>query len=185
MAPHAKKMKTGTHCNSTAWVAHKHQEGLKVTDAMVEALGWLDLTCEKCVDILTWRKKYGKYKLSEKPGKCHLCGLRKIGRPHHSLCQDCACARKLCAKCERPYAIPEDEVIRMQREKELKRAISDLPERYKRSAERKFEKGELAEAEALVEKGQKRKARVAQGGERYTKPHYTSNPHFLQFLNKR
>eukprot|EP01061_Rhynchopus_euleeides_P047854 TRINITY_DN9885_c0_g4_i1.p1 TRINITY_DN9885_c0_g4~~TRINITY_DN9885_c0_g4_i1.p1 ORF type:complete len:243 (+),score=60.14 TRINITY_DN9885_c0_g4_i1:110-730(+) len=155
--------KTGRHQNKTAWVAHKHQDGLQVTDEMADGIGWLDTCCDKCKEIIEWRRKYGKYKLLDKPAKCHACQGRTVKRPYHSLCQPCAIARRLCAKCEKPYALPDEEVERIQREKELRRAVLDLPERYKRSAERKMENGEWLEVAALVEKGQKKRAKLAGG----------------------
>eukprot|EP01059_Diplonema_ambulator_P006214 TRINITY_DN15958_c0_g1_i1.p1 TRINITY_DN15958_c0_g1~~TRINITY_DN15958_c0_g1_i1.p1 ORF type:complete len:204 (+),score=54.02 TRINITY_DN15958_c0_g1_i1:56-613(+) len=144
--------KTGVHQNQTAWVAHKHQEDLRLTDTQLE--GWLDNCCEKCVEVLQWRRKYGKYKSLAKPAKCHGCQERVVRHAYLGLCVPCARVKKACAKCEGPFEIPHEEIVRMEKERELRKQIADLPERFKRAAERKLERGDdLGEVEKAVNKG--------------------------------
>eukprot|EP01060_Flectonema_neradi_P027278 TRINITY_DN3688_c3_g1_i1.p1 TRINITY_DN3688_c3_g1~~TRINITY_DN3688_c3_g1_i1.p1 ORF type:complete len:192 (+),score=22.37 TRINITY_DN3688_c3_g1_i1:39-614(+) len=139
----------GTHQNKTAWVPLKHQEDLKVGEEFIE--GSTHNCCEKCVEVIEWRQKYGKYKPLTKPSRCHTCNQRTIRRPYHGICQDCALKRKVCAKCEKPYAVPEGDLIREQKLISLKKEMERLPERFKRSCERKFDKLEPDEAIAGVE----------------------------------
>eukprot|EP01064_Diplonema_japonicum_P024520 TRINITY_DN35108_c0_g1_i1.p1 TRINITY_DN35108_c0_g1~~TRINITY_DN35108_c0_g1_i1.p1 ORF type:complete len:199 (+),score=57.97 TRINITY_DN35108_c0_g1_i1:46-642(+) len=152
---------TGVHQNSTAWVAHKHQEDLKLTEDRLR--GFTDNCCEKCVEVLQWRKNYGKYKMLAKATKCHGCQQKTVVRAYHGMCIPCARLKKQCAKCEGPFAIPEEELARMAKEAELRKQIQDLPERFKRTAERKLERGDdLAQVEKAVLAGQGKKAAKAQ-----------------------
>eukprot|EP01063_Lacrimia_lanifica_P010090 TRINITY_DN1685_c0_g1_i1.p1 TRINITY_DN1685_c0_g1~~TRINITY_DN1685_c0_g1_i1.p1 ORF type:complete len:220 (+),score=37.66 TRINITY_DN1685_c0_g1_i1:81-740(+) len=154
--------KTGRHANKTAWVAHKHQPSLAVTDDKIT--GWDASCCEKCIAVLEWRRKYGKYKMLTVPGRCNGCKNKCVKAAYHQLCQPCASAKKLCAKCVNPYEVPQEELDFARREAALRKAIVNLPERYRRSAERKLDKEEvdLDAVEAIVRKATQRQgARVA------------------------
>ena len=139
----------GTHQNKTAWVPLKHQDDLKVGEDFME--GSTHNCCEKCVEVIEWRQKYGKYKPLTKPSRCHTCSQRSIRRPYHGICQECSLKRKVCAKCEKPYAVPEEDLIRAQKLITLRKDMERLPERFRRSCERKFEKLEPDDAIKGVE----------------------------------
>eukprot|EP00755_Sulcionema_specki_P008063 Sspe_Gene.5791::Locus_1923_Transcript_1_1_Confidence_1.000_Length_899::g.5791::m.5791 len=171
-----KGARKGVHHNTTTWIPHKHQEGLRVTDAQCE--GFTSRCCPKCTQVLEWRKKYGKYKPLSKPSKCHTCAERVVLHAHHGICQPCAKKRDVCAKCEKPIVAEEnddDEEL----EAQLREKIPDLPERYKRTAERLLEKGaSLQEVNEAVERGLQKKEgkkhevgpRGSEGGRKETAP---------------
>lgn len=52
--------------------------------------------CEKCHEIIEWKKKYRKYKPLTQPGKCSLCHGRNVKHAYHVICQDCAQKEKVC-----------------------------------------------------------------------------------------
>ena len=160
-----KAIKSGTHKNKTAWVAHKHQDGLKITDEMVQEIGWLDHCCEKCCDVLAWRRKYAKYKPLSQAGKCNRCQAKEVRRPYHSLCQPCASQTSQCAKCQQPYAIPQEVLDREAKMKYIKSKLGLLPERYRRSAERKLEKEEqdMDEIVSLVDRALRKREEEREG----------------------
>eukprot|EP01062_Namystynia_karyoxenos_P056700 TRINITY_DN47618_c0_g1_i1.p1 TRINITY_DN47618_c0_g1~~TRINITY_DN47618_c0_g1_i1.p1 ORF type:complete len:262 (+),score=83.23 TRINITY_DN47618_c0_g1_i1:87-788(+) len=151
----------GQHHNQTAWVPHKHQKQLR--QAVTERLaGYTDNCCERCIAQLEWRKKYGKYKPLERPGKCHACQERNVVRAYHGLCEGCARSRTACAKCE-GRLVPDDATKiadeEAQKEAALREQIQGLPERYRRSAARRLQRGEaLVDVQAVIDKGLRRKA---------------------------
>ena len=90
------------HPNETAWVpnrADKHNSQQKLINQQP-----VDGVCEKCHDVITWKKQYGKYKPLRQPGKCVGCQQRRVNMPYHQLCRECTDARRCCAKCMQPNA---------------------------------------------------------------------------------
>jgi hypothetical protein len=55
--------------------------------------------CQKCVDILEWRKRMNKYKPLTQPKKCVECGSKTIKEAYHVICNACAETLEKCAKC--------------------------------------------------------------------------------------
>ncbi|KAJ9464247.1 hypothetical protein DIPPA_07320 [Diplonema papillatum] len=150
--------KSGHHKNTTAWVAHQHQEYKKPSAESLK--GAVDHCCEKCVDVIEWRQKYGKYKALAAATKCHCCREKTVIKAYHGLCQPCCWKKQLCAKCEKPFVGDSSGFAREQREAELRQQLLRLPERYRRSAERKLTKGEdLVEVEKVIERALNRKGR--------------------------
>eukprot|EP01065_Artemidia_motanka_P035597 TRINITY_DN43504_c0_g1_i1.p1 TRINITY_DN43504_c0_g1~~TRINITY_DN43504_c0_g1_i1.p1 ORF type:complete len:225 (+),score=99.05 TRINITY_DN43504_c0_g1_i1:81-677(+) len=153
----------GQHLNQTAWVPHKHQKK-KRQDILEKIAGFTDNCCPRCIQQLEWRKKYGKYKPIDRPGKCHACLGRHVVRAYHSLCEPCAKEKGVCAKCEKEIHLLHDpqrleEMAEEQREKELREKIADLPLRFKISAERRLQRGEaLEDVEEVVRRGQRQAA---------------------------
>ena len=58
-----------------------------------------DGLCKRCWDKVEWRKKYRKYKPLTQPAKCNGCQERTVRAAYHTLCQDCAKQRRVCAWC--------------------------------------------------------------------------------------
>ena len=61
--------------------------------------------CEKCVEIIEWKLKYGKYKKLTKPQKCLKCNLKRVVTNYRTICNPCATKHKLCAKCSQEKEI--------------------------------------------------------------------------------
>lgn len=79
--------------------AFKHNKGSKKT-AHILGIAHRGL-CQRCHEQIEWRKKYRKYKPLKQPRKCNGCDSRAIKRAYHTLCDSCAGARGVCAKCGR------------------------------------------------------------------------------------
>ena len=56
-------------------------------------------TCEKCTEVIEWKKQYGKYKPLKQPAKCTGCNQKAVHLAYHQLCPECCRARQCCAKC--------------------------------------------------------------------------------------
>ena len=64
------------HQNSVAWVpnrADKHNSLKKLITALPN-----NGVCQKCRDLIEWKKSYGKFKPLKVPGKCTACGERTV-----------------------------------------------------------------------------------------------------------
>ena len=55
--------------------------------------------CQRCHDIIEWRKKFRKYKPIKNFTKCQCCGEKKVRSAYHNWCTDCAKATNVCPKC--------------------------------------------------------------------------------------
>jgi hypothetical protein len=123
--------------------------------------------CDRCQQIVEWRKNYRKYKPLTVPKKCVKCEQKKITDAYHIICNDCAHAAGVCAKCTEvaiDYAEQEHQqqnsgsafeqkIVAL--EKKLKQ--TKMPERKRRSCLRKLGKDSvdeevIEEIEALIER---------------------------------
>ncbi|KAG0272272.1 hypothetical protein BGZ95_011977 [Linnemannia exigua] len=133
------------HKNAYAFHANKSSKITKKIAAM--PVGGL---CEKCVEVIMWRKKFKKYKPLTQMKKCVTCEQRAIKDAYHVMCTKCAGEKNVCAKCQESREIvptnikTEKELI--QEQVELERLLSGMNERERRSyirqMERKSKKGE-------------------------------------------
>lgn len=82
--------------NSTAYKPGLYGESRRVKLAAALPLAGV---CVRCKEKIEWKKKYDKYKPLTVPKKCVICQQKKIKQAYHSLCQDCAESRHVCAKC--------------------------------------------------------------------------------------
>ncbi|KAG0071255.1 hypothetical protein BGZ93_010418 [Podila epicladia] len=133
------------HKNTYAFHANKSS---KITKRIANMpVGGL---CEKCVDVIMWRKKFKKYKPLTCMKKCVNCEQKAIKDAYHVICNNCAGEKNVCAKClESREIVPtniktEKELI--QEQVELERLLSGMTERerrsYLRQMERKAKKGD-------------------------------------------
>jgi len=101
----------------------------------------LDFLCKKCFTILEWKITFRKYKPLTTPSKCNTCSLKTIYKAYRTMCDGCAVPGKLCSKCGDKV----NEYVK-QKKKNIKDRILDLiealPERYKKTAMRKYNDGE-------------------------------------------
>ena len=121
--------------------------------------------CAKCVEILEWRKRMGKYKKLTQPKKwyffpCELiqinshsakCNLKKITGAYHTYCKDCS--KGVCAKCLESKEITQTEPPKHNQQKiDEEIFISRLNERQRRSYLRKLERDDNEEEIAQMKK---------------------------------
>ncbi|KAF9089390.1 hypothetical protein BGX29_012066 [Mortierella sp. GBA35] len=133
------------HKNTYAFHANKSSKITKRIAAM--PVGGL---CEKCVEVIMWRKKFKKYKPLTQMKKCVTCEQKAIKEAYHVMCNKCAGEKNVCAKCQESRDIvptnikTEKEII--QEQVELERLLSGMSERerrsYLRQLERKNKKGD-------------------------------------------
>ncbi|KAM3586565.1 intercellular trafficking and secretion, variant 2 [Umbelopsis sp. WA50703] len=131
------------HQNQTAWKPNKNSKISRTINALpVYGL------CNRCTDVILWRKKYKKYKPLTAPKKCTSCQQKTIKEAYHVLCDNCASNKKVCAKClESKEIVTEKSEIKSDRdlqkeEQELERLLSRMTLRQRRSYLRKLERGE-------------------------------------------
>lgn len=123
--------------------------------------------CDRCQQIVEWRKNYRKYKPLTVPKKCVKCEQKKITDAYHIICNDCAHTAGVCAKCtevaidyaeqehqqQNSGSALEQKIVAL--EKKLKQ--TKMPERKRRSCLRKLGKDSvdeevIEEIEALIER---------------------------------
>lgn len=103
------KGKRPAHQNKKAFHGNPHS----VKTAKIQALPNEGL-CQKCHDIIEWKKKYHKFKPLKAPRKCDMCGERTVVHAYHTVCTNCARSSGVCAKCReargivRPVVTPEE-----------------------------------------------------------------------------
>ncbi|KAJ2550493.1 hypothetical protein EV175_004046 [Coemansia sp. RSA 1933] len=130
--------------------AYKHNKGSKTTKKILELP--VDGLCRRCTDQVEWRKQFRKYKPLTAPKKCVACDQRKVKKAYHVLCDDCAEAKGVCAKCMESSEVVDtsnkktSELINKE-EQELENKLADMPERQRRTFLRKLERGEIEAAD--------------------------------------
>ncbi|GAB5586794.1 hypothetical protein Unana1_01694 [Umbelopsis nana] len=137
------KKKGQAHQNITAWKPNKNS---KITRT-INALPVYGL-CDRCTEVIMWKKKYKKYKPLTAPKKCTTCQQKSIKEAYHVLCNNCASDKKVCAKClESKEIVTDKSEIKTDRdlqkeEQELERLLSRMTLRQRRSYLRKMERGD-------------------------------------------
>ncbi|KAI7897850.1 uncharacterized protein BX663DRAFT_462965 [Cokeromyces recurvatus] len=131
------------HQNTTAWKANKNSKKTR----QIAALPVYGL-CQRCTDVILWRKKYKKYKPLTTAKKCTSCQEKAIKEAYHVLCDNCARSKGVCAKCleKKEVLVTKDEiktnVDEIKEEQELERMLSRMTLRQRRSYLRKLERGD-------------------------------------------
>ncbi|CAO3643744.1 unnamed protein product [Cunninghamella blakesleeana] len=137
------KKKGQAHQNSTAWKANKNSKKSRE----IQALPVYGL-CQRCTDVILWRKKYKKYKPLTSVKKCTNCEEKSIKEAYHVLCNKCATEKKVCAKClESKEIITDKSEIKtaadeVKEQQELERMLGQMTLRQQRSYLRKMERGD-------------------------------------------
>ncbi|KAG0231000.1 hypothetical protein B0O80DRAFT_380648 [Mortierella sp. GBAus27b] len=125
--------------NTFAFHANK---GSKLTKKIAEMP--VSGLCQKCVEVIMWRKKFKKYKPLTTMKKCVNCQQKAIKDAYHVMCNKCAGEKNVCAKClESREIVPtniktEKEIV--QEQVELERLLSSMTERERRSYLRQMER---------------------------------------------
>ena len=94
------KKKHQRHRNTKAFkVRDKIEHGKLVKSTPINNL------CIKCVEIIEWKLKYGKYRKLSVPQKCLKCKLKRVVINYRTICNPCAVKHELCAKCSKKKEI--------------------------------------------------------------------------------
>ncbi|KAJ2760206.1 hypothetical protein IWQ56_005544 [Coemansia nantahalensis] len=129
--------------------AYKHNPKSKKTQTIL-ALP-VDGLCRRCTDQINWRKQYRKYKPLTVAKKCVSCELKKVKKAYHVLCDDCAGAKGVCAKCAEKAEIVDDSAAAQQdsaaAEQEIECKLAGMRERERRTCLRKLERGDITAAD--------------------------------------
>ena len=119
------------HQNKKAFHANPHS----VKTAKIQALPNEGL-CQKCHDIIEWKKKYHKFKPLTTPRKCEICGEKTVVHAYHIICTNCARSNGICAKCResreivKPVVTPEE---RRQQKEDIEVQLMGMNLRQKRT----------------------------------------------------
>ena len=116
--------------------------------------------CDKCTQIIEWRKSFRKYKPLSTPRKCVQCERKSVKDAYHVVCFDCSQEKRCCAKCLQSHDIAADQ----QDNGADAFDMDGLSERQKRTIRRKVESGivDVDEVLALIER-----FRLAKGSSLY------------------
>eukprot|EP00245_Coleochaete_scutata_P007578 TRINITY_DN23038_c0_g1_i1.p1 TRINITY_DN23038_c0_g1~~TRINITY_DN23038_c0_g1_i1.p1 ORF type:complete len:195 (+),score=41.81 TRINITY_DN23038_c0_g1_i1:116-700(+) len=135
------------HQNKSAFVPDRglKKKGKEVGGSLGYTYGPIRGICNRCKDIIEWKRKYGKYKPLVEAQKCKGCGKRAVRQAYHSLCTACSTEKNVCAKCMIPAPVVGREEEQAEKgRKELEQALGTLRERDRRTLLRVMEKGGTA-----------------------------------------
>ena len=96
LRPGDNKKKGQKHQNT---YTYHHNKGSLISRKILSSP--LDLLCERCLEILSWKVKYNKYHPLKTPGKCNQCQEKCIYKAYRTICDGCATkdGKKRCTKC--------------------------------------------------------------------------------------
>src|SRR5437868_3741851 len=77
--------------------AFKHNKNSVLTESIL-SIPNVGL-CNRCYEIIEWRKKYRKYKPIKQPTKCSNCEEKRVRFAYHKICTECSRKTKFCPKC--------------------------------------------------------------------------------------
>ncbi|KAL7753830.1 hypothetical protein RI367_000762 [Sorochytrium milnesiophthora] len=142
--------KTGQKYKNTT--AFRHNPGSKLTKKIL-ALPVQGL-CSRCFEIIEWRKKYRKYKPLTAPKKCVGCEQKTVKDAYHVICDKCAGARGVCAKCQESREIvasvnTETSAHSNKTQQEFEAKLQRLSERQRRTFLRRLERGDVTQQDLL------------------------------------
>ena len=157
LRPGNNKKKGQKHQNT---YTYHHNKGSLISRKILSSP--LDLLCERCLDILSWKVKFNKYHPLKTPGKCNQCQEKCIYKAYRTICDGCATkdGKKLCTKCgeevedfAKPDARnnPETGVKKVSPVMEL---VKTLKKKYQKTVYRRINKGvriEYDETKGIVD----------------------------------
>ena len=157
LRPGNNKKKGQKHQNT---YTYHHNKGSLISRKILSSP--LDLLCERCLEILSWKVKYNKYHPLKTPGKCNQCQEKCIYKAYRTLCDGCATkdGKKRCTKCgeevenfAKPDARnnPETGVKKVSPVMEL---VKTLKQKYQKTIYRRINKGvriEYDESKGIVD----------------------------------
>ena len=157
LRPGNNKKKGQKHQNT---YTYHHNKGSLISRKILSSP--LDLLCERCLNILSWKVKFNKYHPLKTPGKCNQCQEKCIYKAYRTICDGCATkdGKKLCTKCgeevenfAKPDARnnPETGVKKVSPVMEL---VKTLKKKYQKTVYRRINKGvriEYDETKGIVD----------------------------------
>ncbi|CEP15206.1 hypothetical protein [Parasitella parasitica] len=131
------------HQNTSTWKHNKNSKKSR-TIAALPVYG----LCQRCTEVILWRKQYKKYKPLTTAKRCTCCQEKAIKEAYHILCDNCARSQGVCAKCKeaKEILVSKDEVKtnadEMREGQEMERMLSRMTLRQRKSYMRKMERGD-------------------------------------------
>ena len=139
------KKKGQKHQNTFAYVPSKHNPRI-MKIAEIEIV----LCCPKCVEILQFKQRIGKYKPLSQPGKCVKCQQRTVLNAYHATCKACATRHGECAKCH--IKMEHEEVKDESKDaKIIEEHVKNLSERLRRTYYRKIKDEKYEDAQMILD----------------------------------
>ena len=154
LRPGNNKKKGQKHQNT---YTYHHNKGSLISRKILSSP--LDLLCERCLDILSWKVKFNKYHPLKNPGKCNQCLGKNIYKAYRTICDSCAVkdGKKRCTKCGEEvenYATPDvrnNPEIGVKKKSPVMELVKTLKKKYQKTVYRKINTG--ARIEYDEEKG--------------------------------
>ena len=157
LRPGNNKKKGQKHQNT---YTYHHNKGSLISRKILSSP--LDMLCERCLNILSWKVKYNKYHPLKTPGKCNQCQEKCIYKAYRTICDGCAIkdGKKRCTKCVEEvenYAKPD---ARNNPETGVKKVapvmelVKTLKKKYQKTVYRRINKGvriEYDETKGIVD----------------------------------
>ncbi|EGF77663.1 hypothetical protein BATDEDRAFT_91619 [Batrachochytrium dendrobatidis JAM81] len=138
------------HQNSFAFTTNRFSPAaIKISHLPVQGV------CQRCLDIIQWKKSINKYKPLTQPKKCTICLRKTVVDAYHVICKSCGSEKNCCAKCQQVHQLvganvekTNDQVVRETQEQQV--LIEKLNERQRRSYLRKIGRGDSEGAEKVL-----------------------------------
>ena len=144
LRPGNNKKKGQKHQNT---YTYHHNKGSLISRKILSSP--LDLLCERCLDILSWKVKFNKYHPLKNPGKCNQCLGKNIYKAYRTICDSCAVkdGKKRCTKCGEEvenYATPDvrnNPEIGVKKKSPVMELVKTLKKKYQKTVYRKINTG--------------------------------------------
>ena len=157
LRPGNNKKKGQKHQNT---YTYHHNKGSLISRKILSSP--LDLLCERCLNILSWKVKFNKYHPLKTPGKCNQCQEKCIYKAYRTICDGCATkdGKKLCTKCGEEvenYAKPDarnNPETGVKKVSPVMELVKTLKKKYQKTVYRRINKGvriEYDETKGLVD----------------------------------
>ena len=144
LRPGNNKKKGQKHQNT---YTYHHNKGSLISRKILSSP--LDLLCDRCLDILSWKVKFNKYHPLKNPGKCNQCLGKNIYKAYRTICDSCATkeGKKRCTKCGEEvenYAKPNvrnNPEAGVKKKSPVMELIKTLKKKYQKTVYRKINTG--------------------------------------------
>jgi hypothetical protein len=144
LRPGNNKKKCQKHQNT---YTYHHNKGSLISRKILSSP--LDLLCERCLDILSWKVKFNKYHPLKNPGKCNQCLGKNIYKAYRTICDSCATkdGKKRCTKCGEEvedYAKPDvrnNPEAGVKKKSPVMELVKTLKKKYQKTVYRKINTG--------------------------------------------
>lgn len=132
------------HKNATKFSNTRHDKSQRTKEIVSLTVDGL---CARCKEKIEWKIKYKKYKPLTKPATCTKCHQKTVKKSYYIVCEPCATAAGICAKCSEKKEIvlqyQGDERSQAAEQSELEQELQMMSERQRRTFFRLQEQGKL------------------------------------------